>query len=54
MADGCHVGCAAVGPQAHQIVVEDDVEHPVEAASMPQWARTARAKVGVSSSAEER
>jgi len=31
MAVEFHVGWAAVDPQAHQIVVEDDVEHPVEA-----------------------
>lgn len=31
MADCGHVGGAAIGSQAHEVVVEDDIEHPVKA-----------------------
>ena len=49
--DDGHVSWAVCGAEARKVVVEDDVEHPMET---PQWARTAAAKVLASSLAEER
>jgi hypothetical protein len=43
-----------VGSKAHQVVVEVDVEHPVQAVLDAQCARTARARVRASIGREER
>jgi hypothetical protein len=52
--DGGHVFRFVVGSKAHQVVVEVDVEHPVQAVLDAQCARTARARVRASIGREER
>lgn len=54
MFDDGHVLWAVAGPEAGEVVVEDDVENSMEAVSTCQWVRTASAKVRGSSLADER